>query len=73
MKRIFGEGDRFVRKIEIELHVEIIDRNGLNTWLAVLNRQFRLNLPEAEEKRMKNEYREEQRDPEAEDPNEGTI
>ncbi len=28
MKRIFGEGDRFVRKIEKELHVEIIDRNG---------------------------------------------
>ena len=51
----------------------IIDRNGLNTWLTVLNRQFRLELPEVEEKRMKNEYRRDQRDPNAEDPNEGLI
>lgn len=27
-QRIFGDGDRYIRKIEKELHVEIVDRNG---------------------------------------------
>ena len=51
----------------------ITDRNMLNTWLTVLREQFRLDLPEVEEKRMQNEYRMQTRDPEAEDPNEGLI
>ena len=50
---------------------EIDGLNGLNTWLKVLNRQFRLELPGVKEKRMRNVYRETQRDPDAEDPNEG--
>ncbi|MCR5674181.1 MAG: PhoH family protein [Lachnospiraceae bacterium] len=28
MQRVFGGGDHYIRKIEKELHVEIIDRNG---------------------------------------------
>ena len=52
---------------------DIKDRNALNTWLTVLREQFRLELPEAEERRMKNKYREQTRDPEAEDPNAGLI
>ena len=51
----------------------ITDRNALNTWLTVLREQFHLELPEAEEKRMKNKYRTQTRDPKAEDPNEGLI
>ena len=51
----------------------IRDKNALNTWLTVLREQFRLDLPEVEERRMKNTYREETRDPEAEDPNKGLI
>ncbi len=51
----------------------ITDRNALNTWLTVLREQFYLELPEAEEKRMKNKYRTQTRDPKAEDPNEGLI
>ena len=47
----------------------IEDKNALNTWRAVLREQFGLDLPEVSEKRMKNEYRKDQRDPEAEDPN----
>ena len=45
----------------------------LNTWIAVLRKQFGLDIPEAEEKRMKNEYRVDQWDPESENPNEGLI
>ena len=52
---------------------EITDRNGLNTWLAVLNRQFGLNIPEAEEIRLENKYFRKTRNPNAEDPNEGLI
>ena len=52
---------------------EITDRNGLNTWLAVLNRQFGLNIPEAEEIRLENKYFKKTRNPNAEDPNEGLI
>ncbi len=48
-------------------------RNMLNTWIAVLRKQFGLDIPEAEEKRMKNEYRVDQWDPESENPNEGLI
>ena len=51
----------------------IRDRNALNTWLTILREQFRLDLPEAEERRMKNQYRKQTRDPEAEDPNLGLI
>ncbi len=50
---------------------EITDRNGMNTWITVLNRQFNLNLPAVEEKRLRNEYRDDKRDPNEEDPNEG--
>ena len=52
---------------------EIQDRNALNTWLIVFRKQFNLELPEAEEKRQKLEYRENYRDSRAEDPNEGMI
>ncbi len=52
---------------------EIVDKNALNTWRAVLRKQFRLDLPELEEKRLRNEYREASRNPKAEDPNEGLI
>ena len=45
----------------------------LNTWRAVLREQFGLDLPEVKEKRRKNEYRENHRDPTLEDPNEGLI
>lgn len=48
---------------------EIKGKNGLNTWIAVLRKQFKLDVPDVEEKRMKNEYRTEFRNPEAEDPN----
>ena len=51
----------------------ITDKNGLNTWRAILREQFHLDLPEVEEKRQKNTYRKSYRDPEAEDPNEGLI
>ena len=47
--------------------------NALNTWRAVMRKQFRLDLPEVKEKRLKNKYRPESRDPKAEDPNEGEI
>ena len=50
---------------------EIIGCNGINTWVAVLNRQFHMDLPTVQEKRLKNEYREDKRDPSQEDPNEG--
>ena len=48
-------------------------KNMLNTWITVLREQFRLDIPEAEEKRMKNEYRADQVDPESENPNKGLI
>ena len=48
---------------------EIKDKNGLNTWINVLNRQFRLNIREVKEVRVNTGYREGQRDPELEDPN----
>ncbi len=48
---------------------EIAGRNGLNTWIAVMRRQFHLDIPDVEERRMSNAYREEFRNPEAEDPN----
>ena len=48
-------------------------RNALNTWRAVLRTQFRLDLPEIKEKRLKNEYRDASRNPKAEDPNQGLI
>lgn len=50
---------------------EIKGKNGLNTWIVVMRKQFNLDVPEVEEKRLTNEYREEFRNPEAEDPNEG--
>ena len=52
---------------------EIIGKNGLNTWRAVLREQFRLDLPEVKEKRQKNAYLKSYRDPEAENPNEGLV
>ncbi len=48
-------------------------RNALNTWIAVLRKQFNLDLPEVEEKRQKLEYRENYRDSNAEDPNEEIL
>ena len=51
----------------------IEDRNALNTWITVLRKQFRLDLPEVKEKRQKNEYRKSHRDKNAEDPNAGLI
>ena len=51
----------------------IKDKNALNTWLTVLREQFGLDLPKAKERRMKNVYREDTRDPNAEDPNKGLI
>ena len=51
----------------------IQDRNMLNTWIAVLRKQFRLDIPEVDEKRMKNNYREDQLDPDSENPNQGLI
>lgn len=51
----------------------IEDKNALNTWRAVLREQFRLDLPEVKEKRLKYEYRESHRNPETEDPNKGLI
>ena len=51
----------------------VTDMNALNTWRAVLREQFGLDLPEVKEKRRKNEYRENHRDPTLEDPNEGLI
>lgn len=50
---------------------EMVDSNGMNTWISVLNRQFSLDLPAVEEKRLRNEYRDDKRDPSQEDPNEG--
>ena len=52
---------------------EIKDKNALNTWRAVLRKQFGLDLPELKEKRLRNEYREASRNPKAEDPNEGIL
>ena len=51
----------------------IEDRNALNTWIAVLRKQFHLDLPDVKEKRLKNEYRESHRNPAGEDPNRGLI
>ena len=48
-------------------------RNGLNTWIEVLKKQFGVKIPEVKEKRLKYEYRESYRDPKAEDPNAGLI
>ena len=48
-------------------------RNGLNTWIEVLTKQFGVKIPEVKEKRLKYEYRESYRDPSAEDPNKGLI
>jgi hypothetical protein len=50
---------------------EMVDSNGMNTWISVLNRQFSLDLPAVEEKRLRNEYRDDKHDPSQEDPNEG--
>ena len=52
---------------------EIQGLNGLNTWIAVLNRQFRLGLPLAEEVKLPNEYRPDCYNPDAENPNEGLV
>ena len=52
---------------------EIKGKNGLNTWITVLRKQFNLNMPDVIEKRLKYDYQEEFRNPEAEDPNEGLI
>ena len=49
---------------------EIQGLNGLNTWITILRKQFHLDLPNVEEKRLANEYREEFRNPDAENPNE---
>ena len=51
----------------------ITDANGLNTWIAVLNRQFSLGIPPVEERRLPDEYREDSRDPSREDPNAGIL
>ncbi len=51
----------------------IKDKNGLNTWRTILREQFRLDLPEVKEKRQKNTYRQDYRDPNAEDPNAGQV
>lgn len=51
----------------------ITDKNALNTWRTVLREQFRLDLPEVKEKRLKNQYVRQFRDPKAEDPNKGLI
>ena len=48
---------------------EIVGKNGLNTWITVLNRQFGLSIPEVEERYMGNDYRVNQRNPDLEDPN----
>ena len=52
---------------------EIMDQNALNTWIAVLRKQFRLALPDAEELRLENRYRADYYDPEDEDPIRGLI
>lgn len=52
---------------------EIEGKNGLNTWRAVLRKQFNLDLPELEEPRLANTYRRDYYDPEKEDPNQGLI
>ncbi len=52
---------------------EIQDRNALNTWILVLRKQFGVNIPEAEEKRLRYDYRYSYKDPNEEDPNEGLI
>ena len=52
---------------------EIDGKNGLNTWIAVLNRQFSLGIPPVEERRLPDEYREDSRDPSREDPNAGIL
>ena len=48
-------------------------KNGLNTWIAVVRKQFGVQIPEVKEKRLKYEYRPSYRDKNAEDPNEGLI
>ena len=48
-------------------------KNGLNTWIAVVRKQFVVQIPEVKEKRLKYEYRPSYRDKNAEDPNEGLI
>lgn len=48
---------------------DIVDANALNTWITILNTQFNLDISPVEEKRLPDEYRKKQRDPEAEDPN----
>ena len=50
-----------------------VDKNMINTWRAVLREQFNLDLPNVKEKRLKNVYRDDTRDPTAEDPNKGLI
>ena len=52
---------------------EIPGRNGLNTWIAVLRKQFRLDIPYAEERPRSNKYVSDLYDPEEEDPNSGLI
>ena len=48
-------------------------KNALNTWITVIRKQFGLDIPEVEEKRMRNEYRHDQRDKNEPDPNAGLI
>ena len=52
---------------------ESVGKNGLNTWLAVLRKQFCLNLPDVHEVLPRNEYRPNRYDPDEEDPNKGLI
>ncbi len=47
----------------------VTDANVINTWISVLNTQFSLSIDRVKEKRLPDVYREEWRDPEAEDPN----
>ena len=52
---------------------EIKDKNWMNTWFAVLRKQFRLDIQDVEEKRQKNGYQRRYYNPDEEDPNKGLI
>ena len=52
---------------------EIDGKNGLNTWIAVLRKQFGLDITDVEEIRRENEYIKKRYDPAVEDPNDGLI
>ena len=52
---------------------EIEGKNGLNTWLFVLEKQFHFDFPYVKEIRLKNAYKMQYYDPDDEDPNDGLI